>query len=347
MENIEMEKANLKVSIIIPTYNEEAHIEECINSITNQTYQHIEEILVIDGMSKDATRKKIARFEKEHPIIKLLDNEQTLQTYALNKGIKIAKGDIIIRLDAHATYDENYVKFCVKYLAESEKENVVVVGGPTYHLRPGHYIKNCIVFLHESKFGIGVAKFRQKDYSGFVDTIWNGAFRKWIFDEIGYYNEHLQRSEDNDLSARILEKGYKIYQNNKIVAYYRPRATIKKLLLQNYKNGLEIGKSAFCNRKIIKTRHLMPSFLMLGLIIFTTLAPFSYLAKITLLTILSSYMIIDLLASLKVGKSEGFKYVPAMFVLFFILHMSYGFGTIKGFFNGFSGNHLLAKVRLK
>lgn len=244
------------VSIIIPVYNEELYIEKCLKSIIDQTYENIVEILVIDGMSTDSTRDILKSFENEK--IALIDNEKKIQSAALNKGIKMSKGDIVVRVDAHALYDKNYVRECVNTLNKFKEDNVVNVGGPTYLLTSKSYVENCIVFLHESKFGIGVAKFRQKDYDGFVDTVWNGAFYRWIFDEIGSYNENFTRSEDNDLNNRILKKGYKIYQNKNIIAYYKPRSSIKKILSQNYGNGRAIGESLINNRDIVRMRHLVP-----------------------------------------------------------------------------------------
>ena len=228
------------VSIIIPVYNEEKYIETCLNSILNQSYENITEILIFDGMSTDNTRSIINNINDKR--IALIDNEKKIQSAGLNSGIKMAKGDIIVRIDAHAIYDENYVKECVDTLNKLKDENVVNVGGPTYLVTSGNYVEDCIVFLHESKFGIGVAKFRQKDYEGYVDTVWNGAFWRWTFDNVGFYNEELKRSEDNDMNNRIIKAGYKIYQNKNAIAYYKPRVSVKKVLNQNLENGKAIGR---------------------------------------------------------------------------------------------------------
>lgn len=132
------------VSIIIPVYNEEMYIEKCLKSIVDQTYENIIEILVLDGMSTDSTRDIIGKFTNEKLL--LIDNEKKIQSAALNKGIKMARGDIVVRVDAHAIYDKNYVGQCVKTLNRMKSQKVVNVGGPTYLLRSKSYIENCIVF---------------------------------------------------------------------------------------------------------------------------------------------------------------------------------------------------------
>ena len=91
------------ISIICPIYNEEKYIGSFIASILQQDYPKEElEILLVDGMSKDKTREIIAEYSAKHPYLRLVDNPQKTVPYAMNNGIKNAKGDIIIRLDAHA-----------------------------------------------------------------------------------------------------------------------------------------------------------------------------------------------------------------------------------------------------
>lgn len=318
------------VSIIIPVYNEEKYIETCLNSILNQSYENITEILIFDGMSIDNTRSIINSINDKR--IALIDNKRKIQSAGLNEGIKIAKGDIVVRIDAHAVYDENYVKECVSALNRLKDENVVNVGGPTYLVTSGNYVEDCIVFLHESKFGIGVAKFRQKDYEGYVDTVWNGAFYRWVFDKVGLYNEELKRSEDNDMNNRIVKAGYKIYQNKNVIAYYKPRVSVKKVLNQNLENGKAIGNSLVNNREIIRIRHLVPAAFFASIIFFGVMCNYFYLGKVMEIFVLGSYFLIDLIESLRIGFKNEIKYIPLMFVLFFLLHIYYGVGTFIGFF---------------
>ena len=284
----------------------------------------------MDGMSTDKTREIVGEFRDSRML--LVDNKKRIQSAGLNLGIRIAKSDIIVRVDAHATYHKDYIKECVETLNRLKNENVVNVGGPTYLVTSGNYVEDCIVFLHESKFGIGVAKFRQKDYEGFVDTVWNGAFWKWIFDEVGLYNEELTRSEDNDMNNRIIKNGHKIYQNKNVIAYYKPRSSIKKVLSQNLANGKAIGNSLVNNREIIRIRHLVPAAFVFSIILFSIMYNYFYVSKIMDLLILASYFAIDFIESLKIGIKNGIRYSFLMVFLFFLLHVYYGIGTFVGLF---------------
>jgi len=85
-----------KVSIIIPVYNSQQYLEECIESAINQTYPNIEIIAVDDG-STDNSLKILKKYSNK---IKIISKENGGSASALNQGIKIAKGEWIKRLDS-------------------------------------------------------------------------------------------------------------------------------------------------------------------------------------------------------------------------------------------------------
>jgi len=98
------------VSAIIPCRNEEKFIGKCLDSVIAQDFPKDNfEILVIDGMSDDKTRETINEYVKKYPFIKLLDNPKKFTPFALNIGIKNAKGEVIVRMDAHSVYIKDYI----------------------------------------------------------------------------------------------------------------------------------------------------------------------------------------------------------------------------------------------
>ena len=116
-----------KVSIICPVFNEEKFIEACIISIIEQDYpQDAMEVLFVDGNSTDSTTEVIKRYTAQYSFLKLLNNPQRIVPHALNIGIEAAKGEVIMRLDAHCTYPTNYVSELVRYLYQS---SLVAVSG--------------------------------------------------------------------------------------------------------------------------------------------------------------------------------------------------------------------------
>ena len=118
------------VSIIIPCYNEEKYIERCLESIIKNDYPAEKlEILIFDGISTDQTRNHIKEFQDCYDYIKLFDNPSNVKSTALNMGIEMSTGDIIMRMDAHAVYDQSYISKCVEYLMRFDVDNV---GGIRY-----------------------------------------------------------------------------------------------------------------------------------------------------------------------------------------------------------------------
>ena len=96
-------------SVVCPIYHEEKYIETCIKSIVLQDYPKDDlEILFVDGMSNDTTRSIVVEYSKIYPYIKLLDNPKRVVSSAMNIGIRAARGEIIMRLDAHASYCRDY-----------------------------------------------------------------------------------------------------------------------------------------------------------------------------------------------------------------------------------------------
>ncbi|WP_060668318.1 glycosyltransferase family 2 protein [Oceanobacillus caeni] len=87
------------ISVIIPVYNVEEYLEECLNSIINQTYKHIEVIIINDG-STDNSYKVINEYANNYKNMKVINQKNAGQSVARNKGMEIAKGKYIYFLDS-------------------------------------------------------------------------------------------------------------------------------------------------------------------------------------------------------------------------------------------------------
>ena len=200
-----MRKMKEKVSIIIPCRNEEKFIEKCINSILKQDYKGKIEVLVIDGMSEDKTREIIKKIAEKHRNIKLIDNHKKITPVALNLGIEKARGEIIMRVDAHYFLDKNYIRECIETL---EKHEADVVGGVWKILpRENTLIGKSIALVLSNKFGAGFAYYKigEKRIRE-VDTVFF-CCKKEIFEKAGKFNENLKRGQDMEWNLRLRRKG--------------------------------------------------------------------------------------------------------------------------------------------
>ena len=107
----------LKVSVVMPVYNEEKYIDNCVQSLLEQDFQKEDmEWIFVDGGSVDSTVEILNAYSEKYPgLIKVLSNPHKIVPYAMNIGIKESKGEYIIRLDAHADYAKDYITKCVYF----------------------------------------------------------------------------------------------------------------------------------------------------------------------------------------------------------------------------------------
>ena len=175
------------LSVICPIYNEEKYIVKCIDSILSQDFPKDElEIIFVDGMSKDQTREIVSEYIQKYSFIRLIDNPERIVPPAMNKGIEVAKGDIIMRLDAHATYEKNYFSVLVNALNKLEADNVGAVCKTDVLNKTPKTL--AIREVLSNKFGVGNSVFRTGvDKVMEVDTVPFGCWKREVFNKYGLY----------------------------------------------------------------------------------------------------------------------------------------------------------------
>ena len=320
------------VSVIIPCRNEEKFISKCLDSLIKQNCSKENlEILVIDGMSEDRTRELVAQFSERHSFIKLLENSKKITPAALNIGIKNAQGGIIIRMDAHSVYREDYIANCVKYLNKYDADNVggVLITVPTENT----ITAKAIILVLSCSFGRGNAHYRKGYSKGirWVDTVFGGCYRKEIFKKIGYFNENLYRSQDMEFNVRLNKAGGKILLASDIVAYYYPKSNFKDFFEHNFNDGVWALYPLKFIKISFKLRHYIPLIFVLGLVITGILAivlpVFSYLFVL----IVGLYFLTSFYFSFKIAmKEKDARYLFLLPAVFANRHIGYGLGSLLG-----------------
>lgn len=318
------------LSVICPIYNEEKYITKCIESILTQDYPKEDmEVLFVDGMSTDRTREIIASYQKQYPFILLLDNKKRIVPPAMNIGIREAKGDIIIRLDAHAIYPTNYFSELVMNLETLSADNV---GGVCRTLPvKDTLVCKAIAIALSSSFGMGNSYFRVGTTEiKKVDTVPFGCFHRSLFDKIGFFDEELVRNQDDEFNGRIIKNGGSIYLLPHLVIDYYARDTIQKASKMFYQYGLF---KPLVNKKLgspATIRQFFPMLFVAGSIIGAILSCFSPILLSVYLSILSLYFLLALFFSIKDGHS--LRMIPTLIWIYFIIHISYGWGYWTGIY---------------
>ena len=319
------------ISIICPIYNEEKYIAGCIESILSQDFSKDEmEILFVDGMSTDRTREIVQSYSEKYPFIHLLDNPKKIVSCAMNIGIKAAKGEIIIRLDGHALYPSNYFSELVRW--HGLLPDAWNVGGLCdTRVVNSNMVSEAIAKVMSDRFGVGNSTFRtgsDKDYLE-ADTVPFGAYKSFVFEKIGLYNEELVRVQDIELNKRLKHAGGKIYLVPSIHCTYIPRDNYRAFYKNRYLTGYWVIKTCFITKttKNLGLRHFIPACFVLSLIIPLLLGLIWWPFALVSLFVALVYAGVMLMRSIQIKDEKTT--VWSLFKAFCCIHVSYGLGSIK------------------
>ncbi len=319
------------ISIICPTYNEEKYIDECIRSILLSDYPHKDlEVLFVDGMSTDATRKIILKYIEKHSFIQLIDNYDKTVPFALNKGIAVAKGEIIIRIDAHASYPSDYFSVLVDNLLKLDADNVGVVCKTEVLNKNKKTLAIKKVLSHplgvgNSYFRTGISKTME------VDTVPFGCWKKEIFEKYGTFNTKLTRNQDIEFNKRIKKGGGKIFLIPDTYCVYYARENWKDLFNNNYQNGKWNLLTVYYTSQFssLSIRHFIPLCFILSLLIPLILSfinlNFIYLSALSLI----AYLTLIIFTSIKIAFKQQQHFLSLVYT-FMVIHFSYGIGSLIG-----------------
>jgi glycosyltransferase involved in cell wall biosynthesis len=308
----------------MPSYNEENFIAKAIDSLVDDYFLKNCELIIVDGMSSDGTRRIVQSFIKKGFRIRLLENKNKIQAYGLNLGISEAKGEIIVRADAHCFYPPQYIKKCVELLERTGASNVGGIMLPQGTTMDQKAI--ALALIHP--VGVGDAKWHLGNFNGYVDTVYLGTFWKKLFDEIGLYDTNCETNQDAELNLRIRKAGRKIHLDSSLKVTYFPRESLKKLAVQYFKYGRGRFYTALKHRKISSLRQVGPVFLVIGLFLSIL---FSFWKPLFLLFPLS-YLLTLFLTSLFSWPQQSIPLKQKLLtgLAFTIMHTCWGTGFLSG-----------------
>lgn len=263
--------SGMLVSIIVPCRNEQHYIKHFIHSAINQCLEGFEiEIIIADGDSNDGTREVLSELSTIDKRIRWIENPRQIVSTGLNLCLEHALGDIVVRMDVHTQYASDYVLQCVRAL---ESTGAMCVGGPWLAVgRTTH--ERAIAAAFQSSVGSGRATSRCIDYTGWVDTVYLGAWLRADLVELGGFDESLVRNQDDELALRIHRRGGRVWQSADIRSAYFPRASLTALYRQFRQYGYWKIPVIRKHRLPASLRHLVPFTFFLLLALLTMVAPF-------------------------------------------------------------------------
>lgn len=318
------------VSIIMPVRNEEAFIARSLSAVLNQDYPpELVEILVADGLSDDRTLEIINALPGKERV-QIIANPKRIQAAGLNKALHQAHGDIIMRVDAHTIIEPDYIRQCVAALQETGAYNV---GGPMQPVGV-RAMGKAIAGAATTSFAVPGA-FHTGTLTGrYTDTVYMGAWPRWVLETVGGFDEHLAINEDYELNYRIRQIGGRIYLSPAIRSSYFGRQTLHALARQYFHYGK--GKTHTLKKypASLRVRQLVaPCFVgavIGGLPLSIMLPPAGWLWLLMLL----AYLAAVLMFSFSAAKRTGYTLLWRFPLVFFTIHLAWGLGFWRGLLFG-------------
>ena len=317
-----------RVTFFVVALNAEGRLPALLSDLSAQDFPpHQLEVILVDSASRDKTLRVMEAYRDASPLcVRVLSNPRVWLASGCNIALRAASGDALIRLDAHARIPPDFLSKNVAALERGEN----IVGGSVLSGPPASPWGRVMRALDESRFCGGAAPFRNAGEGRYVDTLAYAMYRKSVFDRVGFYDERLQRTEDNEMHYRMRRAGFRFRFCPEITSTHAARDTLRGHIRQKWGNGFWIGKTLKIEPRCFAPRHFMPALFVLALLSGAALWPKS---PLPLALLLSLYAALDLAFSAAAALRAEKNRLMTLFCLPFLfplLHAVYGAGTLLG-----------------
>lgn len=315
----------MKVTAIVPTYNEEHSIGECLTGLLQQRGVDDYEIIVVDGRSRDRTIDVVRSFPEFGSTIKLLENPRRYQVYAWNIGCRAAQGEYVVLISAHTTYGRYHFQRCLEAIERTGAGAV----GPVQVAHGEGLLGKAIAWCMSSPLGIGNARFRFTQKEEEVDSVFSMFFRRDAWEKLGGFDERVAFDEDAEFSYRLREAGGKIVVSPAIAVRYFVRSSLKGLSRQMFCYGYWRRFTQLLHPKEVPLRVYAPPALVAGLALsLLLLATPLRLLSVLLPAVYAAYVLVGIAGALpKLGLASAACIGAALPCM----HVSYGLGFWRAF----------------
>ena len=213
----------VKVSVIVPVYNSEKYLQNCLDTILNQSLKEIEVICVDDG-SIDQSRQILERNAKKDDRIRIVSKGHSNAGEARNEGMKIARGEFLSFLDADDYFDLKMLEKAYIAANSDSEIDIVIYGANEDDIARKRIrrIDGCMRIYNCPKHN----PFQPEEMSDFLfnsfqNCVWNKLFRKDFIDKEKICFQSVQRTNDMLFACRALTAARKLYVIDEELAYYR------------------------------------------------------------------------------------------------------------------------------
>ncbi len=287
---------------------------------------------MVDGMSDDGTRDIVDGYTTRFGCIRWLDNPRKAVPSALNLGIARARGDVIMRMDAHAELERGYIAESVAALDRYHADNV----GGSWQIVPrsSTVTARAIVKALSHPFGVGNARYRLGGDASAreVDTVPWFCCRKELFGDVGLFNEELVRGQDMEFSLRLRRQGRRTVLVPGVESRYYARSDFRSFVRHNWTNGQwAVLPFLHAPQVPVSWRHLVPFAFVVSLLAAAGIGLVRPWLAVIPGAAVGAYGAASVFASAQVAwRERDLRYLLVMPWVFASLHISYGLGSVVG-----------------
>jgi succinoglycan biosynthesis protein ExoA len=307
------------LSVIVPARNERRRLPALIADIERQSLGPTE-VLVVDGMSDDGTRAWAEGAAKTRPWLRVLDNPDRLIPAALNRGLAVARGDLVARMDTHVYYGPDYLAGLVEGMLQHPE--AAGVGGVLRTVGDGTWAGPIASVLRQP-WALGGAPHRSERSSRPVDHTTCPLYRREAALRLGGWDTRLRASEDVEFDHRLTTTMGPLWLLPATHSIWYARDSPRALARQMVRYGYFRARCAHLHPATVRLRHLAPLVVVAGL----PLAAGANRRRGGAAVI--AYLATALLLGAWSGRKDNVSRLRAAVVVP-IIHVSWGLGLLAG-----------------
>lgn len=315
---------DVDLTVLVPVRDEERRIEQVLAAMRAQEFRGNVEFLLIDGGSRDSTLTMLERMTRDDPRFRIVVKRGWNIPKRLNFGLRLARGALVARMDAHAVFPPNYLTDGVQRLAVGD---IASVSGPQIACGDGFWSRRIALALRSS-LGRGGARFRRPVHTEIeVDSGYCGIWPRALLLGHGGWDERATKGEDMELAFRVRRAGGRIVCVPAMAARYSPRETLGRLAVQYWSYAERRAWAATLHPHILRRSHFLPPALVLT---FSAAAlgprPVAPVAR----RVVKLYGVLLVSESVRLTEGESMGDALLLAVIFATMHLAWGSGFLFG-----------------
>ena len=318
-------------SLLMPVLNEEGHIRSSVEAMRHQRFEGSLEFVVVDGGSTDGTRALLTELMAVEPRLRVFENPRGSTASGLNVALREARGRWVARMDAHASFPEDYTALGVERLRQGGTR---WVSGPSIARGAGP-VSRAVSLALRTPLGKGGSRkwaterdVARGEYE--LDAgVFAGVWERSTLLELGGWDEDWERNQDSEMAGRFLARDERLICIPAMGAEYVPRDSLRSLWRQYYEYGIYREKTARRHPHTMRRSHLLAPALVTTSLLAAFGAPRRVRAGargglgVYALTIATA----GARASLDAERKADAALVPAVLAT---MHLAHGTGALRG-----------------